>query len=86
MTTSSPKPLLLLAVTSRAKVHRIANFLDRLPFAGNLAGTAFACPTYGATVPTDTFIFRATPGGPILARVTELATTTKRRTPASSRR
>ncbi len=47
--------------------------VNSLPFTGNFQGTAFNCPMYTASKPTDTFVFRAKRGGPVLAKVTELA-------------
>lgn len=70
---NSPKPLLSLAVTDPGRVRAVASIVNSLPFAGNFQGTVFNCPMYTAREPTDTFVFRAARGGPVLARVSELA-------------
>jgi hypothetical protein len=69
------RPLLSRTVTNVSEVHRIAQMVDRLPFVGNESGTAFSCGVNLPTFPVDRFIFRAAPGGPVLAKVTELADT-----------
>lgn len=66
------KPLVSLTVTRRALVRRLGDLIDALPFAGNAPG-AFACPDLGEL--TDTFIFRAGPSAPALARVSLSAST-----------
>ncbi len=63
-------PLLSLTVTNRAQVRRIASIVDGLPFVASLRGVAFSCPAF-MIAPTDTFTFRPSPGGPVLAQVTE---------------
>ena len=65
-------PLLSLTVTDRVQVRRIASIVDGLPFVASLHGVAFSCPAL-MLAPIDTFTFRASPGGPALARVTEPA-------------
>jgi hypothetical protein len=65
-------PLLSLTVTDRAQVRRIARIVDGLPFVASFRGVAFSCPAM-LLAPLDTFTFRASPGGPALARVTEPA-------------
>ena len=65
-------PSLSLTVTNRARVRRIASIVDGLPFLASLRGVAFSCPAM-TPAPTDTFTFRASPGGPALAQVTEPA-------------
>jgi len=65
-------PLLSLTVTDRGQVRRIASIVDGLPFVASLHGVAFSCPAL-MLAPTDTFTFRASPGGPALAQVTEPA-------------
>ena len=62
-------PLLSRTVTNRAQVRRIAAVVDGLPFVASLRGMAFSCPAL-MLAPIDTFTFRASPGGPALARVT----------------
>jgi hypothetical protein len=62
-------PLLSRTVTNPAQVRRIAAVVDGLPFVASLRGVAFSCPAL-MLAPTDTFAFRATAGGPALARVT----------------
>jgi hypothetical protein len=75
MTDNSPKPLLSLTVTNRARIRQIARLVNALPFAGNWQGIAFSCPASSASATTDTFVFRAASDGPALARVTESAAT-----------
>jgi hypothetical protein len=75
ITNHSPKPLLSLSVRNPAQVRRIASMVNALPFGGNMQGAVFNCPDFTASEAVDTFVFRADPGGPILAKVTELATT-----------
>jgi hypothetical protein len=75
MKNNAPKPLLSLLVTNRARVRQIASIVNALPFAGNWHGTVFNCPSFTASAPTDTFLFRATADGHVLATVTELAAT-----------
>jgi len=65
-------PLLSLTVTNRAQVRHIASIVDGLPFLASLHGVAFSCPAL-MPAPTDRFTFRASPGGPALAQVTEPA-------------
>ena len=65
-------PALALTVTNRADVRRIAAIVDGLPFVAPLTGVAFSCPAiYFA--PLETFTFRASPAGPVLAEVTEMS-------------
>jgi hypothetical protein len=61
----SPPPLI---VTNRRDVKRIAAIIDGLPFVA-LRGVAIPCPFIPAS-PIDTFTFRATAAGPVLAKVT----------------
>ena len=61
----SPPPLI---VTNRRDVKRIAAIVDGLPFVA-LHGVAISCPFIPAS-PIDTFTFRATEAGPVLAKVT----------------
>jgi hypothetical protein len=70
-----PRPLLSRKVTNLSEVRRIAQIVDDLPFDGNESGAVFSCPLDSATFPVDRFIFRATPGGTVLAKVTESADT-----------
>ncbi len=70
---NSPKPLLSLTVTKSGLVRAVASMVNSLPFTGNFQGTVFSCPMSPAREPTDTFVFRAARGGPVLAKVTELA-------------
>ena len=72
MTSYHSSPLLSLTVTNRAQVRRIAAIADGLPFVASLRGVAFSCPAL-MPAPTDRFAFRASPGGPVLAQVTEPA-------------
>ena len=72
MTNSHSSPTLALTVTNREQVRRIAAIVDSLPFVASLRGVAFACPDFMVS-PTDTFTFRSTPAGPVLAQVTEPA-------------
>jgi hypothetical protein len=74
MTPNAGKPLLSLTVTRLSLVRRIAALVNGLPFAGNLSGVGFSCPSFPST-PTDTFTFRASAAGRALAEVTELAAT-----------
>lgn len=67
------RPLLARTVTQVAEVHRIGRMVDSLPFVGNESGVTFSCPAQLGTLPVDRFVFRAAPGGPALATVTELA-------------
>jgi hypothetical protein len=64
----SPPPLI---VTNRRDVERIAEIVDGLPFV-SFRGVAISCPFLPAA-PIDTFTFRATPDGPVLATVSEAA-------------
>ena len=73
MANRGSKPLLSLTVTRRAEVRRIAAMVDRLPFAAAL-NVAIPCPAI-FPAPIDTFTFRATPAGAVLARVSEPADT-----------
>jgi hypothetical protein len=75
ITNNSPRPLLSLSVTNRAQIRQIAGVVNALPFGGNWQGAVFGCPAFTASEPVDTFVFRADPEGPILAKVTELAAT-----------
>jgi hypothetical protein len=82
-----PRPARVLSVTQRfggqpltidrtvrgAAVTRIARMTDRLPLAPRLRGP-LPCPFIPATA-VDRFVFRARPGGPVLARVTASAAT-----------
>jgi hypothetical protein len=61
----SPPPLI---VTSRRDIKRIAAIIDALPFVA-FRGVAIPCPFIPAS-PIDTFTFRATEAGPVLANVT----------------
>lgn len=63
-------PLLSRTVTDRNQVKRIAAIVDGLPFVASLRGVAFSCPAL-MVAPTDTFTFRVSPGGPVMAQVTE---------------
>lgn len=65
-------PSLSLTVTNRRQVRRIAAIVDGLPFVASLRGVAFSCPAF-MLAPTDTFTFRASSGGPVLAQVSEPA-------------
>jgi hypothetical protein len=67
------RPLLSLTVTKTAEVSRIARIANGLPFAGNQEGLAYSCPSVGPGSPVDSFIFRSSRAGPVLASVTELA-------------
>ena len=69
---SGGKPLLSLVVTSQPVVRKLARLVDALPFVGNATGS-FSCPSSGG--PIDSFSFRASRSGPVLARVSELAFT-----------
>ncbi len=65
-------PLLSVTVTRRSQVRRIAAMVNALPFVGRFSGS-FSCPYFGD--PVDAFIFRASSGGRVLARVSESAYT-----------
>jgi hypothetical protein len=65
-------PLVSVLVTRRAFVRMLASQVDALPFVGRFSGS-FSCPSFGE--PIVTFIFRAAPAGPVLARVSESAYT-----------
>jgi hypothetical protein len=65
-------PLVSVLVTRRAFVRMLASQVDALPFVGRFSGS-FSCPSLGE--PIVTFIFRAAPAGPVLARVSESAYT-----------
>jgi hypothetical protein len=65
-------PQLVRTVTGSANLHRIAADIDALPFGGNWRGVGFSCPA-GLIVPFDTFTFRATVSGAVLARFSEAA-------------
>lgn len=65
-------PALSLTVTDRSTVRRIGAIVDSLPFFATLHGVAFSCPAM-MLAPTDTFTFRASPSGPVLAQVSEPA-------------
>jgi hypothetical protein len=62
-------------LTDPVTVRHIAALIEALPFEGNDNGLAFSCPNALATNPVDWFTFRATPQGPVLAKLTEAATT-----------
>lgn len=66
-----PRPLLSLKVTDASKVRRIAQIVDALPFQSHAPGPPTSCPYNQGTFPIDRFIFRATPGGAVLATVSE---------------
>jgi len=68
-------PLRSVTVSRQAPVRRIAEMVDQLPFIGNERGLAFSCPAFSTKFPVDRFIFAASPGGPALATVSELAAT-----------
>jgi hypothetical protein len=74
MTKNRRKPLLSVTVTRLTTVRRIAALVNALPF-GNFDGVGFSCPAFTSSDPVDAFTFRATPAGPALARVSELAAT-----------
>ncbi len=63
-----------VTVTRRAAIRRIAAAIDALPFTGHWSGVAISCPAM-LVAPLVTFTFRATAGGPALARVSEMADT-----------
>jgi hypothetical protein len=65
-------PLVSLTVTRRSEVRQIATMINALPFVGRSPGV-YSCPSFGD--PVDRFSFRANPGGPVLARVSESAYT-----------
>ena len=65
-------PSLSVTVTNRSEVRRIAAIVDSLPFEAALHDVAFSCPDF-MVAPTDTFTFRSSATGPVLARVTEPA-------------
>jgi hypothetical protein len=65
----------LHVVRDRAIVRRIGTIVNRLPFTGHDRGVAAACPGSSSNAPFDTFTFRATLHGPILAQVAEPAAT-----------
>ncbi len=67
------RPLLSLTVTKMAEISRIASIANGLPFAGNQEGLAYSCPSVGPGSTVDSFIFRSSRAGPVLASVTELA-------------
>ncbi len=67
------KPLLSLVVTQRSLVETLARVINGLPFFGTTGGVAYSCP--GLRDTTDTFVFRARLGGPVLATVSEPAGT-----------
>ena len=69
------RPLLSLAVTNGVDVRRVALVVDDLPFVGNESGRVYSCPAFSSTFPIDRFVFRAAAGGPVLAKITELAAT-----------
>jgi hypothetical protein len=71
----SQSPQLARTVTESATLHRIAIDIDALPFGGNWRGAAFSCPGEATNIPIDTFSFRATATGPVLARFFESADT-----------
>ncbi|HWF55963.1 MAG TPA: hypothetical protein VG223_15100 [Solirubrobacteraceae bacterium] len=71
----SPRPVLSRTVTRLSEVRRIAGFVNALPFLGHDSGVAFSCPDFSSGAPVDTFVFRATPAGPVLATVSEWAAT-----------
>jgi hypothetical protein len=67
-------PSLRMTVTRRAAIRRIAAAIDALPFISQRRGVAISCPAM-PVAPFVTFTFLAAPGGPVLARVRELADT-----------
>jgi hypothetical protein len=69
----SPTPRVVRTVTALATVRRIAALIDALPFQGNENGLAFSCPVFPSQIPFDTFTFRATADGPVLAKLSESA-------------
>jgi hypothetical protein len=71
----SHSPQLALTVTARGMVHRIATDVDALPFGGNWHGAEFSCPSGEGNIPFDSFTFRATATGPVLASFRESAGT-----------
>jgi hypothetical protein len=68
-------PQVVRRVTAPAIVRTIAADVDALPFGGNWGNVGFSCPALGGTIPFDTFTFRATATGPLLARFGEWADT-----------
>jgi hypothetical protein len=69
---SGRKPAVDLTVGG-ARVRRISRLIDALPLAAPAHGQV-ECPGY-PLVATDTFVFRAAAGGPVIARVTATANT-----------
>lgn len=67
------RPSLSLLVTRLSQVRGLEQVVDGLPFANTHSGAAYSCPL--SLSPSVTFAFRATSGGPALAKVTELADT-----------
>lgn len=70
---NSNAPRVVATINRRATVRRIAKLVEALPFEGNDNGVAVSCPNASANALTDTFTFRATPQGPVLAKLTEAA-------------
>jgi hypothetical protein len=67
-------PVLSLTVNRRSEVRRVAAIVNQLPFAAPLRGVPISCPAMWPA-PLDTFTFRKSPTGPVLAQVSEPANT-----------
>jgi hypothetical protein len=72
---SGRKPAVDLTVGG-LRVRRTSRLIDALPIAAPVHGQV-ECPGY-PLVATDTFVFRAAAGGPVMARVTATANTSTR--------
>jgi hypothetical protein len=69
------RPLLSLKVTSIPEIRRIADMVNMLPFNASLKGAVYSCPAILTTTPVDTFAFRRSTTGPVLATLIESAMT-----------
>src|ERR1039458_2677709 len=63
-------PSVTVQTTDPVKVSRIRDMIDRLQI---VQPGVINCPAFTTSEPLVTFSFRAAPGGPVLARATELA-------------
>jgi hypothetical protein len=67
-------PSVTVQTTDPVKVSRIRDMIDRLQI---VKPGVINCPAFTTSEPLVTFSFRAAPGGPVLARATELAQATE---------
>ena len=75
------QPSTRAGVVNRAKVARVASWINGLPTA---QPGAWSCPSWSVDAPVVTFTFRRALGGPAVAQATELAAATEPTTPCDA--